>query len=68
MGLILRIQLIRNVVVFLCSLSILFALLSIPGTLAIAAAMGAAGLVFVILSVVDFMFNCLMIYLIGETD
>lgn len=68
LGLILRIQFIRNAVVFLCSLSIIFALIGIPGTLAIAAAMGAAGLVFVILSVVDFMFNCMMIYLIGETE
>lgn len=68
LGLILRIQFIRNGVVFLCGLSIIFALLGIPGTLAIAAAMGAAGLLFVIASVIDFMFNCLMIYLIGETE
>jgi hypothetical protein len=68
LGFILRIQFIRNGVVFLCSLSIIIALLGIPGTLAIAAAMRAAGLVFVIASVIDFMFNCLMIYLIGETE
>lgn len=68
LGLIFRIQFIRNVVVFLCSISIIFALVKIPGTLAIAAAMGAKGLLFVITSVIDFMFNCMMIYLIGETE
>jgi len=66
-GLLARVELVRQIVVFLCGLSILFGLIGLPGAL-MGTAAGFMGFLGFVIHLLDLITDALMIYLIGETD
>jgi ribosomal protein L40E len=67
-GLLLRITIIRAIVNFLCYVRIAFGLLGLIGGLFGTLAFGAAGILFIVMDIVNICIYGFMIYLIGETD
>jgi hypothetical protein len=67
-GLLAKIEFIRNLVTFTSGIKIIFGLIGLPGAVLTAPTFGLMGIVYVILAVLDIATNALMIYLIGETD
>jgi hypothetical protein len=67
-GLLAKVEFLRGIVNFFCGLSIIFALISLPGALAGVAVSGFSGFVNLAITIVNIVINALMIYLIGETD
>jgi hypothetical protein len=62
-----RAEFVRGIVNFICGISIVLDLLSLPGAL-IGTASGIGGFFSFLLLLLDLLTNALMIYLIGETD
>ncbi len=67
-GLLLKIQSVRNVVNFLCGVKIILGVLRLLGSIMVAFVLGPLGILFMFLTVVDIASAAFMIYLIGETD
>jgi hypothetical protein len=67
-GLLLRVELVRNIVVFLAALNILLGLFGIAMTFLTPFVGGIWGAVVIVHEFIDIALNGLMIFLIGETD
>jgi hypothetical protein len=68
LGLLLRIEVIRSIVVFFAALNILFGIFSLVGSILGTMMFGWLSFVFTIWICISILLNMLMIYLVGETD
>ncbi len=67
-GLMVKIEIIRGIVNFVCGLSLVFGILGLLGSLGSVLTLGGMGVLILIQNVLDICMNGFMIYLIGETD
>ena len=68
LGLMLKIEVIRGIVNFVCGISLIFGLFGLLGSLGSVLTLGGLGVLFLIQNVLDICTNGFMMYLIGETD
>ena len=68
LGLLLRVDSVRDVVNFFCFLRIIFGLFGIVQGFLFSGVLGMLGIMIMIASIIDVLTGALMIYLIGETD